>query len=185
MVDAGVLEEYLSEHPSKDKAYHAKLGKRIMESVEIFDGMGISEPIEQDYERLRAVLAGKPGQKKGTTLSPNVVKDWLNNTRGYYAKKAGRKPMTEQVEVIESVSDSEQQQPLKRGRKPKPENERRNVKISIYLTQGVYEAVKALAAGTERDMSDVIFEALEDLAERNSEQVKAYHDFLARFRGIE
>ena len=34
-------------------------------------------------------------------------------------------------------------------------------------------------------MSDVIFEALEDLTERSSEQVKAYHDFLARFRGIE
>lgn len=184
MIDVEVLKEYLSEHPSKDKAYPAKLGKRITESVEIFDGMGISEPTEQDYERLRAVLAGKPGQKKGTKLSPNVVKDWLNNTRGYYAKKAGRKPMSEQVEAIESVSDNVQQ-PLKRGRKPKPENERRNVKISIYLTQRVYEAVKALAAGTERDMSDVIFDALEDLAERNSEQVKAYHDFLARFKGIE
>lgn len=196
-----LLEEYLSLQSSNDKGYVSKLRKHIAESIKIFDGMGITEPVTADYEQLRVIIAAKPGRKKGTLMSEGATTNWVNATKNFYAWKVSRdQTINEPVEVQTSeaeVSDAEDvmdhdsveqsidnEQQVKRGRKPKPDDERRNVKISIYLTGKVYESMKALAALSMQDMSDIFFTLASDFVERNAEKLNAAQDFLANLGAI-
>ena len=75
------------------------------------------------------------------------------------------------IEAPEAQETVETQ--VKRGRKEKPESERRSVKMSIYLTQSIYDGLKTLAAATQRDVSDVIFDLAEDFVTRNEDKIAA------------
>lgn len=67
----------------------------------------------------------------------------------------------------------------RRGRKPKDAQERRSVKLSIYLTPKLYEGLKFLASAKGEDISDVVFTQLEDFVSRNSENVENIRNFFA------
>ena len=71
-----------------------------------------------------------------------------------------------------------------RGRKPKPQTELRNVKMSIYLTQTVFEGIRDIAAMQRRDVSNVVFDALADLVAQNSAKLNAFQRFLAELDSI-
>ena len=79
------------------------------------------------------------------------------------------------IEVPE-VSEAQETQ-VRRGRKEKPEAERRSVKMSIYLTQRIYDGLKTLAAATQQDISDVIFSLAEDFVTRNEDKIEATKNF--------
>ena len=72
----------------------------------------------------------------------------------------------------------------RRGRRPKNEQERRSVKLSIYLTPKLYEGLKFLASAKGEDISDVVFTQLEDFVLRNSENVKNIRNFFASLGAI-
>ena len=71
----------------------------------------------------------------------------------------------------------------RRGRRPKNEQERRSVKLSIYLTPKLYEDLRDIASYHRQDISDVVFEALEKLVVSEGDDIRAFHLFLAS-RGI-
>ncbi len=82
-----------------------------------------------------------------------------------------------------SVEAVQEGQP-RRGRKPKAEQERRSVKLSIYLTPKLYEGLKFLASAKGEDISDVVFTQLEDFVARNSENVENIRNFFASLGAI-
>ena len=89
------------------------------------------------------------------------------------------------VEAQVPITEAEQPQPqARRGRKPKQEDERRSVKLSIYLTPKLYEGLKFLASAKGEDISDVVFTQLEDFVERNSENVENIRNFFASLGAI-
>ena len=69
-------------------------------------------------------------------------------------------------------------QGVRRGRKSKPEADRRSVKISIYLTPSLYEGAEELAHMMKQDLSSVIFSLLEGFVGRNTDKLRAHQDFL-------
>ncbi len=81
------------------------------------------------------------------------------------------------------TQETEEQQP-KRGRKAKPDAEKRSVKISIYLTPEIYNGLKICAAISQQDLSDFFNQLASDCIERNSEAISAYQAFLDKFGGI-
>lgn len=86
-------------------------------------------------------------------------------------------PVTETMPegALEFAEDT----PKRRGRKSKPEADRRSVKISIYLTPSLYEGVRLLASARQEDISDVIFSVLDDFVDRNSDKISTVRDFFA------
>ena len=78
----------------------------------------------------------------------------------------------------EYITDTEQKP--KRGRKPKNADERKTVKLSIYLTPSLFADLRDLAHYSQQDISDVLFGLVEDFATRNSEALLDYRSFLAR-----
>ena len=68
---------------------------------------------------------------------------------------------------------------VKRGRKPKPENADR-VQVSVYLPRSTYEGVRDLAAGTQRNMSDVLARLATELVEQNADKLSVIRDFLGK-----
>ena len=78
----------------------------------------------------------------------------------------------------EYITDTESKP--KRGRKPKNADERKTVKLSIYLTPSLFADLRDLAHYSQQDISDVLFGLVEDFATRNSEALLDYRSFLAR-----
>ena len=74
---------------------------------------------------------------------------------------------------------TEEEPKPRRGRKLKPDAEKRSVKFSIYLTPKVHEALRDLAASVASDISDLILIALEKFIENNDERLQAYRNFKA------
>ena len=87
--------------------------------------------------------------------------------------------------MIEDVVPEAPEAQVKRGRKEKPEAERRSVKMSIYLTQGIYDGLKTLAAATQRDISEILFGLAEDFVNRNEDKIKATKNFFETLGTIE
>ena len=88
-------------------------------------------------------------------------------------------PITETEAESEAIDEPETPAQPRRGRKPKDEQERRSVKLSIYLTPKLYEGLKILASIKREDISDMVFSQLENFVERNSENVKKARNFFA------
>ncbi len=163
-----MIDEYLATVNSTDKAYISKVRNYLIECSEIFAELGITEPTAPDFERLRDLLSQRPG-KRGKKRSKGVIQDMVNHAKKYHQMKAGKQQI-----MIE-------QQATKRGRKVKPDGEKRSVKYCIYLTQEVFEGLKVCAAINHQDMPDIIFNTLKQLVDDNAEAVSAYQDFLAKF----
>ena len=92
-------------------------------------------------------------------------------------------PVNEKEHTPITEDEQPQTQP-RRGRRPKNEQERRSVKLSIYLTPKLYEGLKFLASAKGEDISDVVFTQLEDFVVRNSENVKNIRNFFASLGAI-
>ena len=198
MIPAGEIEAYLSEYAKRkgaDTKRISSLRTRLQEGIAYFDGKGITSPTNADYAEWRSVLqATKPGNKKGNFMRPKTSSDWVNDVKGFYNERAGRVQMTIAPEIIsgtspESVAQVEPERAAEMtdvkparaslGRKPKAENDRRSVKVSIYLTPALYNGVKNIAALSQQDISTVIFSALSNLVDRNADTLKAYETFCA------
>lgn len=188
-----LIEEYLSALNSNNKDYIHKVRKELEECSEIFRGLGITYPTAPDFETLKEVLSHKPG-KRGKVRSKDTQQDMISHARKYYdyIKKAGKADMTTAPETTEQqtaaptapMTEQPQQTAPRRGRKLKPEAEKRSVKMSIYLTPEIYEGMKACAAISRQDLSDLFNQIAADCVERNAEAIKEYRRFLDRIGGI-
>lgn len=187
---------------------------KLQKSVEYFDSLGISIPDAPDLVRYREYLSAQKGRKKGTLLAPKTIEDYMSVTEDYYnwlrAERREVKMFEDNTGAVDSVSEpatraseaesqtaesealssvdtsaveSEDLKP-KRGRKPKPESEKRSVKLSIYLTPEVYEGMRTLAYATQQDISDVFFTLCEEYVSRNREQVNDIRSFFSRLKAI-
>lgn len=146
---------------------------RLKEGLEYFSSKGISVPTEEDYDAWREVLkATKSGRAKGTPISDKTTKDFVYAFKNFISWRDSRQMTIEVPEVSEA-----QETQVRRGRKEKPEAERRSVKMSIYLTQRIYDGLKTLAAATQQDISDVIFSLAEDFVTRNEDKIEATKNF--------
>ena len=92
-------------------------------------------------------------------------------------------PVNEEEHAPITEDEQPKTQP-RRGRRPKNEQERRSVKLSIYLTPKLYEGLKFLASAKGEDISDVVFTQLEDFVLRNSENVNNIRNFFASLGAI-
>lgn len=179
------LSEYAQRKSTDDKRIKG-LRMRLQKGTEYFDGKGVTSPTETEFEEWRVLLqATQPGNKKQTLMSLKTSRDWVNDVKGFYTWKAGKEqmiiPETEiHVEPSQAVDAVDvEPEKVKLGRQPKPESERRSVKISIYMTQSLYDNIRDLAALSRQDVSTVIFYALSELVDRNADTLNAYQGFLA------
>lgn len=127
--------------------------------------------VEPGNVEAHAMITGYEGQNEPLTDSVTEIKA---DTR------------YQSVEAVSQIVKSENKaktQP-RRGRKPKDEQERRSVKLSIYLTPKLYDGVEELASMLKQDVSEVVFTLLEDFVARNSEKMIAHQNFLASIGAI-
>ena len=101
------------------------------------------------------------------------------------ADQKGEQQMSEQVIQTEQVASAADTQSVgeastkRRGRKVKPDAERRSVKISIYLTHDVYDGMRDLAAASKQDVSDIFFTLASEFVERNADKLNTVRSFFA------
>lgn len=127
--------------------------------------------VEPGNVEAHAMITGYEGQNEPLTDSVTEIKA---DTR------------YQSVEAVSQIVKSENKaktQP-RRGRQPKDEQERRSVKMSIYLTPKLYDGVEELASMLKQDVSEVVFTLLEDFVARNSEKMIAHQNFLASIGAI-
>ena len=70
--------------------------------------------------------------------------------------------------------------PQKRGRKEKPEAEKRTAKFSVYLTPSLFESLKDFAVISQQDISDIFFKFAADLVNRNADILQEYQEYKAK-----
>lgn len=143
---------------------------RIKEGLDYFSSKGISVPTEEDYEAWRKFLkATKHGRSKDSEITDKTIKDFVYAFKKFILWRENRQHMIDVPEAQEAQ--------VKRGRKEKPEAERRSVKMSIYLTQGIYDGLKTLAAASQRDISEILYSLAEDFVNRNEDKIEATKNF--------
>ena len=164
------------------------------------DNMEVTEATEESEASLSApVEATQPVHERASEATQGVHEPESEATEATEATKATQPVEVEQPEDTPETTHSEgslefepvtetmpegalefaEDTPKRRGRKSKPEADRRSVKISIYLTPSLYEGVRLLAASRKEDISDVIFSVLDDFVDRNSDKISTVRDFFA------
>lgn len=185
--------EYAEQYQYSGYVKESELNRYLDAGLEFFEARGIELPSEGDFSLWEEQLL--------TTLKPNTVRhyirefrkftDWCRQKRDRSMSLDFEATTTEatstggvnpqlreklpEAETVEFAEDT----PKRRGRKSKPEADRRSVKISIYLTPSLYEGVRLLASARQEDISDVIFSVLDDFVDRNSDKISTVRDFFA------
>ena len=140
---------------------------------ELMRQRGLSVPDEATF---KAYHEQHPKEKNAT----KPVKELLSRYFKYLLEteqKGERDNVIDNVENVEILDVEET--PRKAGRKPKPPAEKRSVKLSIYITPGLANDVRDLAACSRQDISDITFALLEDFVERNRETLNNARNFFA------
>ena len=176
-----------SRKPETTEAHVGKFRQRVPECIKFFEKRGITSPVEADYELLKTEFLSTHSNGRGGTLSPLSVRDWALQTKKVYDWLKGEQQMTftapvidaevKEQEITQNITPEDDTKP-RRGRKPKPDDERRSEKFSIYLTPALYEAMKDLAYFSRQDISDIFFSLAADYVERNRDKLDMFRNFL-------
>ena len=123
------------------------------------------------------------------TMEQEIASDVSEEERVVRPEEAEQEAGEVQSAVSTEGRDREASSPVdtdkpRFGRKPKNAADRRSEKMSIYLTPQLMADLRDLANYSQLDISDVVFNLIEDFTLRNCEILQDYREFLSRRRAL-
>ena len=193
------ITEYVASLAGLRKRERGEMRARLTKGISYFEDREIIAPREADYQELKTAMKGKKESKAKIEADIRAFYSWLaakedTSMQEEITPEQGAEQVersgeieaeadtSETVEAVQSeeLHEVEEGEAPKRGRKPKAEGERKDKKISVYMTVEVYEAFDELAHYKGEDVSVLASGLVEGFVKANAEALQKIRDFKSK-----